>query len=340
VVDGVPTIVQVALDRTFEHRLLVRYRKFMLLFLLLGLAACALTGFAIARRGLRPLARMAGVMERVGSSTLHKRVDNAAFPADLSSLATTFNAMLQRLEDAFGRLSQFSADIAHELRTPVHNIRGMVELALAPGRGADEARALLVPCLEECQRVSRLIDNLLFIARAEQPQTQIARQPVNVAEQLAKVQEFYEAAASEAGITLECDRPASDANSAGDMQASLDRQLFQQAVSNLVENALAHTPPGGHVRMIAARKADVVQVEVCDTGAGIASEHLPFVFDRFRRVDASRSKHTGGMGLGLALVKSIAQLHGGTATAESQVGTGSRFILTFPVNGRVTPNVG
>ena len=334
-VDSRPVIVHAALDRTSEQRLLERYRTRLVVVLLIGLAACGVTGFMIARRGLRPLGRMATVMEGVSSSTLSERVDAVALPADLSSLAATFNAMLQRLEEAFDRLSQFSADIAHELRTPVHNVRGIVELALARERHGDDVRELLEPCLEECNRLSRLIDNLLFVARAEHPHTQITRQMVDVAEQLAKVQEFYEPAASEAGIALECAvASASNGGNRIDARAELDRQLFQQALCNLVENALAHTPSGGRVRLSAERVEDSIRVEVCDTGSGIPPEHLPFVFDRFRRVDPSRSKHTGGMGLGLALVKSIVNLHGGTATAESTLGSGSRFILAFPIRSQ------
>lgn len=325
-VDGQPMTIQGAMDMSLERRLLSRYGQHMVIVLLAGLIVCAVTGYAVARRGLRPLSRMAAVIEPIGSSSLDRRLDDAGAPAELSKLAAAFNVMLQRLEDAFARLSRFSADIAHELRTPIHNVRGMVEVTLAnKQRSEEDQRRLLVPCLEECQRLSRLIDNLLFVARAENPQTQIKRTAVDVHAELERVQEFYEAAAADAGVMLEV-----SSNGTTETSAALDRQLFQQAMCNLVENALAHTPSGGKVKLFAAQVNGEVRIEVTDTGAGIPPEHLPFVFDRFHRVDASRSKHTGGVGLGLALVKSIASLHGGAAKVESTVGTGSRFILTFP----------
>lgn len=323
-VDGRPFIIQMALDRTFEQRLLGQYRRHMIGVLVFGLVVCAITGYAIARSGLRSLGRMAGVMEHVGSSTLNQRI-SGAFPSELSVLAASFNAMLQRLEDSFARLSRFSADIAHELRTPIHNIRGTVEVTLNKPRSPQEAQAMLAPCLEECERMGRLIDNLLFVARAENPQTQIARQRVDVMSELGKVQEFFEAAAAEAGVTIAV-APAS-----GAVEAELDRLLLQQAVCNLVENALAHTPRDGRVTLGAHRENGHVQVEVVDTGCGIPAEHLPLVFERLHRVDPSRSKNTGGTGLGLAIVKSIATLHRGTVSVESKPSIGSRFTLTLPV---------
>jgi two-component system heavy metal sensor histidine kinase CusS len=326
-VDGRPYTVQIAVDRSFEDRLLGSYRFSMFVVLLLGLFACALTGYLIARRGLRPLQRMAAVVQRVGSSTLDQRVADDAYPAELSSLAATFDAMLGRLEDAFARLSRFSADIAHELRTPIHNMRGMLEVTVVqPVSPGDDRHRLLAPCLEECQRLSRLIDNLLFLARAENPHTQIERRSVDVTRELSRVAGFYEAPAAEAGVQIElADAPA------GSATGELDRVLLQRALCNLVENALYHTPSGGRISLAATRESNLVRIEVADTGRGIPSEHLLRLFDRFHRVDPSRSKHTGGVGLGLAIVKSIATLHGGTVAVDSSPGAGSRFVLTLPV---------
>lgn len=317
-------VVQLAVDHTVEARLLSEFRRQLMTVFLVGLVACATASYWIARRGLRPLEQMAGVMKSVGSSTLHQRLEGS-LPAELSSLAATFNAMLRRLEDAFTRLSRFSADIAHELRTPVHNVRGMVEVTLAQPGPSEEGRRLLVPCLEECQRLSRLIDNLLFVARAQNPRTQINRDRVVVGVELAKVQEFYEAAAAEAGVALDLDV-------AGENGADLDRTLLQRALCNLVENALAHTPHGGTIRLSDRRQGDAVRIVVSDTGCGIPADHLPRLFDRFHRVDPSRSKNTGGVGLGLAIVKSIARLHGGSVEVDSQLGVGTRFSLILPVD--------
>ena len=247
----------------------------------------------------------------------------AGLPAELSVLAATFNEMLDRLEDAFSRLSRFSSDIAHELRTPIHNLRGEVEVALGRARSPEEYREVLASSLEECQRLSRMIDNLLFLARAENPETQIVREPVDVSRELRAVRKFYEAAASEASVCLAVAAPEA-------LTVDLDRTLFQRSVGNLIENSLTHTPRGGAINLSAAVEDGNVLVSVSDTGCGIPAEDLPRVCDRFHRVDRARSKHTGGVGLGLAIVKSIATLHGGTLRIDSELGRVTRVTLSFP----------
>jgi len=316
-------VVQVGLDRSAEARLLSNYRTGLIAELALGLVACAVGGYLIARRGLRPISRMAETVRHIGSATLNERIAPGGFPAELSALASAFNVMLQRLEDAFTRLSRFSADIAHELRTPINNVRGLVEVSLNSSQPADERNRLLAASLDECQRLSRLIDNLLFLARAENPQTQINRQVVNVVDELKKMQEFYEAAGSEAGVAIQLDTMQP-------VEADVDRLLLQRAIGNLIENALAHTPRDGVVKLSAQRLDGRVRIEVADTGRGIPGDHLPHVFERFHRVDPSRSKNTGGLGLGLAIVKSIAGLHGGTVEVRSEAGAGSCFTLIIP----------
>jgi two-component system heavy metal sensor histidine kinase CusS len=168
-----------------------------------------------------------------------------------------------------------------------------------------------------------MIDNLLLIARAESPQTRIARDRVDVARELETVREFYQAAAAEASIRLEVNAPT-------EIDAELDGALFQRAIANLVANALAHTPAGGTITLAARRDGNGVHVEVADTGTGIPPEHLPHVFDRFYRVDAARSRDAGRVGLGLAIVQGIATLHRGSASIASEVGKGTRVCLTFP----------
>jgi two-component system heavy metal sensor histidine kinase CusS len=240
--------------------------------------------------------------------------------------------MLDRLEESFARLSRFSADIAHELRTPVYNLRGEVEVAVAKPRSPEEYREVLGSNLEECGRLAHLIDRLLFLARAENPETQITREPCDLGRELATVCEFYELSAREKGVGL--------AVAAGKtVQADLDRPLFQRAVGNLIANALAHTPPGGTVTLTATGDETSARVEVADTGPGIPAEHLPHVFDRFYRADHSRSSANGRVGLGLAIVRSITELHGGTVEIASEVGRGTRVRLLFlrKAGDRVTP---
>jgi two-component system heavy metal sensor histidine kinase CusS len=323
---GVPCVIQVALDRRQEADLLAGYRRNLWVVLGLALLAGALGGYRIARRGIRPLREVIAVTRRVRSTTLDERVPAAGLPAELLALADTFNEMLDRLEESFGRLARFSTDIAHELRTPVNNLRGEVEVALGKPRGPEEYRDVLGSCLEECGRLARMIDSLLFLARAENPRTQVPREPVEVARELEAVRAFYEAAAAEVGVALRvAARPP--------LPAEVNRPLLQRAVGNLVENALAHTPAGGAVTLTAVREARGVRVEVADSGCGIPAEHLGHVFDRFYRADRARSAKGGGVGLGLAIVKGIVELHGGAVAIDSAVGRGTRVALVFPAAG-------
>ncbi len=315
--------IQVALDRTYEEALLTRYRHALALALGLALLVCAAVGFTIARRGLRPLAAITRTAQQIRSTTLHERIALPGLPRELSVLAVTFNGMLHRLEESFRRLGQFSADIAHELRTPVNNLRGEIEVAQSRPRAVQEYRELLGSCLEECGRLGDLIDSLLFLARAESPRAQLAREALDLRRELATVRDFYEAAAAEAGVSLSLEAGAG-------LVASADRTLLQRAVGNLIRNALAHTPRGGSIRLSAERQDGLVSVTVSDTGKGIAAEHLPHIFDRFYRADSARTAGNGRVGLGLAIVKSIVTLHGGSVAAESREGVGTRITLNFP----------
>ncbi len=315
--------IQVALDRREEDKLLSQFRRRIAPLLAVALGICALAGYQIARRGLRPIQKISDAAGRIRSTTLHERLPAGDFPSELGGLARTFNDMLDRLQEAFDRLSRFSADIAHELRTPINTLRGEVEVALGRPRTPEEYRETLSSFLEEAGRLTRLIESLLFLARAESPETQVRRETLDLDRELRGVRDFYEAAAGEAGIALEVRVTAS-------LSADLDRTLLQRAVGNLVENSLAHTEKGGSITIGAAGENGKVRIDVADTGRGIPAEHLHRVFDRLYRVDHSRTAATGGAGLGLAIVKSIAELHGGTATVTSELGKGTRVTLLLP----------
>lgn len=316
-------VVQVAFDRSEEEKILADFRRRIAPLLAISLVLCAVVGYQIARRGLRPVTRISETARMIRSTTLDARLPASEFPSELAELARTFNDMLDRLEESFERLSRFSADIAHELRTPLNNIRGEVEVALGKARSPEEYRETLGSFLEEAGRLTRLIESLLFLARAEHPETQVRREALDLGAVLDSVREFYGATADESGVRLgvEAARP---------LPAELDRTLVQRAVGNLVENALAHTPKGGAITLRGSRQNGQVLIEVADTGCGVAPEHLPRVFDRLYRADRSRTAATGGAGLGLAIVKSIAELHGGTAEIASEVGKGTQVRLRLP----------
>jgi len=183
---------------------------------------------------------------------------------------------------------------------------------------------MLRSALEEYERLARLIDSLLFLARAENPEHQIDRQPVDVGQELERIREFYDAAAVEAGIQLTTTCPEK-------MIGQLDRTLLQRAIGNLVSNALRHTPSQGTIRLSARMQDGCLQIEVADTGSGIAPVHLPRLFERFYRVEDARTPGTAGnLGLGLTIVKGIVELHGGSSVIVSGLGQGTKVTLSFP----------
>jgi two-component system, OmpR family, heavy metal sensor histidine kinase CusS len=313
--------IQIAIDISQEEELLRRYRSWFWAILLVTSVLFPLVGYRIARHGIGPVEEIAATARRITSTNLRERIGAEGYPSELASLAGTFNEMLDRLEKSFEQISRFSADIAHDLRTPVNNIRGEAEVALARARTVDEYRDVLESSLEESVRLSDLIGDLLFLGRAESPLTHLRRQRVDVDELLGIVRDYYEATASDGGVSL--------VTAAGDepVTADLDRALMLRAVSNLVSNAIAHTPSGGSVTLAASATDSEIRIKVSDTGIGIPAEALPRVFDRFFRVDPSRSKASGGTGLGLAIVQSIMTLHGGSAEITSQLGRGTCVTL-------------
>jgi len=318
-----PAVVQVGLEMKMEEGILEKFRQRLWWTLGFSLLGCALAGYWTARKGIRPIKVMAQKAAEIRSSTLHERLNKEKLPSELYDLAVTFNGVLDRLEESFSRLSRFSTDIAHELRTPIQNMRGGVEVALSKERTVHEYQELLGSCLEEYQRLSTLIDRLLFLARAENPETQIYMERVDVEKELTLLRDFYELSGTEAGVGIELSVGAG-------VQAVVDRSLFQRAIGNLVENAIKYTPSGGKIKLKASVEPAGLQVEVADSGVGIAEDQLPRLFDRFYRVDSSRSLISGGSGLGLSIVRSIMALHRGIIDIQSQVGVGTQVILIFP----------
>lgn len=330
--DAGPTIgslrIQVALEAHGPSKLIAAFRQ--RLYWLLGgllLVSCAI-GYLIARRGLRPIAEMIEKTRLIQSTTLDQRLDLATCPAELAALARTFNEMLDRLEEGFERLARFSADIAHELRTPINNLRVQIEVTLQRPRSGDEYRHALVSSLEESLRLSRIIDSLLFLARASDPSTQVTREQLDLSQELELIREFYDAAALEARITLRVRCPLT-------APLSADRVLLQRAAANLIENSLAHTAAGGWVEVTAHNREDAVVIEVGDNGCGIPAEQISRITDRFYRVDRARANGGARVGLGLSIVKSIMMLHGGSLNVQSEPGKGTRVSLVFPLTNTI-----
>jgi two-component system heavy metal sensor histidine kinase CusS len=311
--------IQVAQDRTADERFMKQFAALLVAVLALGVAASAIIAWSVTKRGLRPLGEMTRALKRVGPKQLHERVTTVGWPREIQPLAIAFDDMLARLEDSFVRLSQFSADIAHELRTPIGNIRGEAEVALTRSRSSEEYREVIESTIVECQHLGHIVDNLLFLARTEAAEGHLERVSFDGRAAIEKIAAFHEPIAEEQQLTIRCE---------GEATFTADEMLFSRAVNNLVENAAHHTPAGGTIRISIANRGANSEVSVKDNGAGIAPEHLPRVFDRFYRADSARSSE--GVGLGLALVKSIMDLHGGTAGVESQLGRGTTVMLRFP----------
>ncbi len=325
--------IQVAVDVSQKEALLSRFRLWFWVTSAGMLVLFPLIGYQIARQGIRPVEEIAATARRITSSHLGERIAAEGYPSELASLALTFNNMLDGLEDSFERISRFSADIAHDLRTPVNNIRGEAEVALARARTIDEYRDALESSLEEAVRLSDLIGNLLFLARTESPLTHLRLETVDVNELLEGVRDYYDASAADAGVVL------TSAGASEPVLAELDRTLIQRAVGNLVSNAVAHTPEGGTVAIQSHSQAANVMIEVADTGIGIPPDALPRVFDRFFRVDPSRSKASGGTGLGLSIVQGIMQLHRGNVDIASKPGVGTRVTLCMPARAQSNPSL-
>ena len=314
-------VLQVALDVTEKRAVIAGYHRMALIMLVFGIGVAIVIAVTVVRRGMRPLREGTAAAQRISASQLHERIRAEDVPAELSALADAFNGMLARLEDSFTRLSQFSADLAHELRTPLSNMMGEAGVALSRSRTAEEYRAVLESALEEYGRLARMIDSLLFLARAENPETRIEKTAFDAREAAQDVLDFYDAVAEEQGVALSCE---------GEGALSADPVLFRRALSNLVGNAMRYTPRGGSIVLAVAPADGAVEIRVSDTGSGIDAEHLPRIFDRFYMADKSRTRATQGTGLGLAIVKSIMDLHGGTVTVRSIAGEGTTVTLRFP----------
>lgn len=315
-------LIQVALDESHEEGLMAGYFRKMAVILCFVLLLSATASVAVTRKGMRPLEEITRAAQRITANQLHERIDPARWPRELIPLAVAFDEMLTRLEDSFTRLSQFSADLAHELRTPINSLMGEAEVALSRVRTPNDYRQVLESSLEEYGKLSRMVDSLLFLARAESSEMRIERSRLNALREIEAVREFYDAVAEEQGVSVATE---------GDAEVEAEPVLFRRAISNLLSNALKFTPPGGKITL-SIRSADdrSVEVRVKDSGSGIPPEHLPRIFDRFYRADPARSQHPEGTGLGLAIVKSIMELHQGTVRLESRPGGGTIAILVFP----------
>lgn len=325
--DGPPAIVAVATDISHHEHFMETFRATLWSVVALAAVLTGLLGWVAARRGLEPLQAMKKGAAAVTANRLDYRLPVEKFPVELADLARTLNEMLDRLEDSFRRLSDFSADIAHELRTPISNVLTQTQVMLSKPRTSDEYRDVLASNAEEFERLTRMIGEMLLLAKSENDLIAPNKEQIDLAEEVKGLIEFYEALADEKNVGL---------SSQGDGFATGDKLMLRRAISNLLSNAIRHTPPGGRVTVRIGQSSDgLSRVAVENTGETIHAEHLPRLFDRFYRVDSSRQHHGEGTGLGLAIVRSIMRIHGGDVFVRSERGL-TTFELHLPSHKRRT----
>lgn len=316
--------VVVATDISHHEHFMASFRRSLWVFMALAAMAMGLLGWAAVRRGLAPLQAIRRRAAEITANRLHTRLPDEAIPLELADLAGTLNEMLSRLEDSFQRLSDFSSDLAHELRTPVSNLLTQTQVMLSKARTADEYRDVLASNAEEFERLSRMIADMLFLAKAENRQIIPSRERLELADEVADLFAFYEALAEEDGVRLSV---------SGRGAVSGDRLMLRRAMSNLLANALRYTHAGGTIAVrIEPAAGGWVRLSIENTGSGIAAEHLPRLFDRFYRADSARrhaADGSDGSGLGLAITRSIVTAHGGEIDVASDDGV-TRFTLRLP----------
>lgn len=325
VVAASPFTVAVALDISHHREFMTAFRKTLWIFVAFGILLTGFLGWFAARRGLAPVRNIARVAKGISATRLGERLPHESVPAELADLAASFNDMLGRLEDSFRRLSDFSSDLAHELRTPVSNLMTQTQVALSRSRSAEEYREILYSNLDEYDRLARMIADMLFLAKADHGLIVPNREDIDLATEVDELIEFYEALADEQGVRL---------SRIGSGSIPGDRLMIRRAISNLLSNAIRHTPRGGAIKVkIRALGNDGIRIAVENPGLAIPPEHLPRLFDRFYRVDSCRQRGGEGAGLGLAITKSIVEAHGGTISVSAQDDT-VRFEISMGITRR------
>ena len=320
--DGTPVRYYLSIDRHEDVKLLSGFVRASMLAVPVLLAVVALGAWLIARMALAPLLRFRRLAAAIGEKSLDQRVSEADLPAELAELAQEFNAMLGRIDRGYRRLQEFSADLAHELRTPIATLMGRSQVALSQRRTEAQLREVLEGDIEELERLSRLIADMLFIAQAEHGPSALKLERIDLHMEAERVTDYLSVVAEEKAVRVALQ---------GDALVEAERLLVQRAITNLMSNAIRHARSQSVVRVDISNDPDGTRLHVANTGEAIAAEHLDRIFDRFYRVDASRTRLSGGTGLGLAIVRSIMEAHGGQVTAASDPATGTTvFTLFFP----------
>jgi two-component system OmpR family sensor kinase len=302
--------------RNFRHNLLTAIP----IVLFLG----SIGGWFLARRSLSPIAHITETARRITASSLGERLKPRKTGDELDHLITTLNEMISRLEDSFKRISQFTADASHELRTPISSMRGEAELLLSKPRPIQEYQGVLANHIEKLDFIMRMINDLILLSKFDSNEAGLEMVQVKLNDLLVNLWELFRVLGDQKGVkfTLE---DIEEANVLG------DRTRLQQLFTNLIDNAIKFTPSGGHVDLSLKRDGVFARVFVRDTGIGIPEEELEGIFERFYRVDKSRARESGGTGLGLSICQWIAKAHHGKIEVKTELGKGAEFIVSLPL---------
>lgn len=309
----------VAIDSTPYMGTLEAFTRTLLIIAAVGVFVVALLGYAVSRIGLRPVGALSKQARHLAPGDHGQRLDTTALPEELQQLASSFNGVLERQEIAWRQLESFNADVAHELRTPLTNLTGQTQLGLSRRRSHDELEELLGSNLEELERMTSIVNDMLFLshAHAGEHASQLTR--VSLRAETLKTADYVEPSFAEKQLSLHVE---------GDVTVHIDRRLFHRSLANLLENSARHSSPGSTVTVRLSEHHHQACVAVSNPGEPIAPEHLRRLFERFYRVDSSRAKSDTHHGLGLSIVRAVAIMHRGDVFARSADGINT-FGLTF-----------
>lgn len=324
--DGSTLTTLLAIDDARHAAFLQRFRHLLAIAIVTAALASSLLGGYVVRRTLHPLRALSDEARQITAGRLQRRLSADAAPAELEQLAQTLNGMLARLQQDFARLTEFSGDLAHELRTPITNMLTQVQVVLAHPRSNDAYRETLASCAEELQRLAQTVSDLLYLAQAEAPGALPSREHVALEDVVDSLLEFYSLLAEDRQLQLRREGRAS---------VQGNRLMLHRAIANLLSNALQHATAGTPVVVTLEEAAGQCRITVHNSGTPISADILPRLFDRFHRGERGHTR-SDGAGLGLAITRAIVQAHGGSATVTSGA-TGTTFELLLPSRPATSP---
>ena len=319
--NGDDYILVLSADRTSDDELLYKFLLTALTAAPFALALVSLSALIIVKIGLKPVNRFREAAIAISTKNMAGRINPAGLPTELLPLCDAFNGMLDRLDDGIRRLSQFSGDIAHEMRAPLATLLGRTQVTLSQPRTPEQLLDVLESNIEELEQLSRLVTDMLFLAQADSVTTVLDRQLIELSKVTQTVIDFMQVLAEDRQITF---------HQSGEAQVMGDAGLIKRAITNLVSNAVRYGSSNSTIDISICAAGNTIELSVNNAGPGIPLEHHLRLFDRFYRVDHGRSRDEGGTGLGLAIVKAIMILHGGSVAVGSRSDQITRFTLMFP----------